>query len=368
MNATPSPHRSGMSAPAGVGALPSSLRFRGLTMTGQFLHDPENKRDIFFQGEGDVPRSFTVLIALGYKTDNLDLGRNGIAIIDNDNWRIVADACHAQASGLKGASAEQRRALEEICAFGWEEFASFCRTRETYRAGSGDIDIPGSKPAAGNAERQVKLGLRIHQEPDIRSDFIRGIHETGDYNLPRTTRRGMINDILMHPSQESRNGRTLAWDTRMNFSWDRSGRVEGGEEVCRSMDARWMAAVKEDDDLLRKACDEAFSPYLAEGFAALGLEEATCEIVAGGPEGEHLLLKSFRGTDLEFRDHRDLRQKIEALSEEDISNLWVTVRVLDKDLSRASRANEVQIHLNSLRAEKEQEWLVEADEEIAFVV
>ena len=249
-----------------TGALPSSLRYRDPQWTGQFLHEQAYKQTLFFKGEGDVPRSFTVLVALATKADrnaNTDLTRNGIAIIDNDNWRIVADKCLQQPSGLKGASREQCKLFEDLAAMDWSEFSSFCRSQSTYRAGSPDLDNRAAVPATGDAHNQAQLGLRKAEVADDRTDFVRALHETGEYNLPRTSRDGMVKDLMMRQSQLVRGTRMLSWDVGMNYAWDRSGRVEGGEDIGANFDSTWDREMEDNPEHLRAACDRAVAPYVA---------------------------------------------------------------------------------------------------------
>ncbi|MBW3243487.1 hypothetical protein KUV57_12505 [Epibacterium sp. DP7N7-1] len=351
-----------------TGALPSSLRFREPQWTGQFLHEAALKRTLFFKGEGAVPRSFTILVALASKPDrqaNTDLTRNGIAIIDNDNWRIVADRCLPQPSGLKGASREQRHLFNELAAMDWTEFSSFCRSQSTYRAGSPDLDNRSAVPDCGDAQNQVQLGLRGADVIDDRTDFVRALHETGEYNLPKTSRDGMVKDLMMRQSHKVRDTRMLSWDVGMNYAWDRSGRVEGGEDLCSSFDTKWEHELGDNPEHLRMACDRAVAPYVASGFNVFELgEKAGCELNLGGVNDKFLMLSSFGELDMGFSNFGELREKLNGMNTEDLVNLWTTVRVLDTDLNRSNRAFDVAWELNGIRSSLEENWVLEADEEV----
>ncbi|WP_027234422.1 hypothetical protein [Leisingera caerulea] len=355
-----------------AGALPPSLRYRDIQRTGQFLHEGGLKHHLFFEGEGEVPRSFTVLIALGYKAneqENLDLGRNGIAVIDNDNWRIVADSCLQQASGLKGASREQRKLLAEIREMDWQSFVSFCRSQKTYRAGSPDLDQAASQPDCGSIGNQVQLGLRHMEEVDERSEFVKTLHETGEYNLPKVSRDGMIKDLMIRQSQEADAGRMLSWDIGMDFKWDSSGHIDGGQDLSAQLDTRWRRAMRDEPEILSDAVQRAMAPYTSDGFNVLDLgESAACDLKFGGPDDRYLMLSAFGGQDMSFGSFRELNTKLKNLATEDLLNLWTTVRVLDKDLSRSCRSYDVAWELNAIRSEREERWLNEVEEEISFAV
>lgn len=291
--------------------------------------------------------------------------RNGIAVIDNDNWRIVVDRCLPQASGLKGASRQQRHTFEKIKEMDWAEFSQFCRAQATYRAGSPDIDQRAPIPAAGNEYNQVKLGLRAPTVNDDRTDFLRALHESGDYNLPPTSRDGMIKELMMRQSQEVRGKRMLSWDVGMNYDWDRSGHVEGGEDLGANFDRQWAQEMEANPSILRTACDRAVAPYVAPGFNVLELgESASCELNIGGAGDKYLMLGSFAGQDMSFATFRELREKLSSMETSELVDLWATVRVLDKDLNRQNRAHDVAWELNAIRASLEEEWLMEAEEEV----
>lgn len=361
-----------------TGAMPAALRFSNPQWTGQFLHEEALKTTLFFAGEGQVARSFTVLVALASKPSsapNADPTCNGLAVIDNDNWRIVADRCLPQASGLKGASRDQRKLFLEVTTMDWSEFSAFCRSQATYRSGSPDLDARADVPAEGNAERQAKLGL-IAPAPamtgvpsDIRSDLVRSLHDAGEYNLPPTSREGMVKDLMMRQSQTVRGRKLLSWDIGLNYAWDRSGRVEGGEILDADFDRRWMKEMAANPDHLRTASDRALAPYVVSGFNVLELgESAGCELNIGGDQDNFLMLSTFGEHDLSFRDFRELREKLAEIPDDTLLNLWTTVRVLDRDLNRQSRAYDVAWELNEIRAALEEEWLMEVDEEVHLVM
>lgn len=352
-------------------SMPTSMDHMKLDMTGQFLHEAAHKHAVFFNGEGDVPRSFTVLAALAYKPMNesdVDLSRNGIVIIDNDNWRIVADGISPQSTGLMGASPEQVDLLSQIAKMKWGEFSDFCRVQQRYRAGSPDIDMGASAPAAGSHENQTRLGLRNPKLDDYRNDFIRALNDLGEFNLPATSRDGMIRDLMMRASVEVPGGRMLSWTTDMNFNWDRSGNVARGADIDPTYDARWAKALRSDPSIMERATEAAFAPYLVPNYAVFDLEDdANCQLIASEHTSD-ILLSTYRGQDMSFTDFHDLRKKLSALEGDDLVYLWTTARVLDKEFNRLNRSSDVMPHLNTIRVDMELEWSMELEDEVSFNV
>lgn len=352
-------------------AMPAAMDHMKLDMTGQFLHEAAHKHPLFFSGEGDVPRSFTVLAALAYKPlneDEVDLSRNGIVIIDNDNWRIVADEICRQSTGLMGASPDQVDLLSQITTMDWAGFSRFCREQQRYRAGSPDIDMAAILPACGSHGNQARLGLRNPKMDDYRNDFIRSLNDLGEFNLPATSRDGMIRDLMMRSSATTVKGRMLSWSVSMDFNWDRSGNVNRGADLDPAYDTRWAKALRSDPTIMERATDAAFAPYLVPDYAVFDLEdEANCQLIAGD-DSDDILLASYRGNDMSFTDFHDLRKKLSALEGDDLVYLWTTARVLDKEFNRLNRSSDVMPHLNAIRADMEQEWAMELEDEVSFSV
>lgn len=366
MNAHPAEH-----AIQEVTTMPATMDHMKLDMTGQFLHEAAHKHSIFFNGEGEIPRSFTVLAALAYKPfneDEIDLSRNGIVIIDNDNWRIVADEIAKQSTGLMGTSPVQVDLLSQIAAMNWTAFSGFCREQPRYRVGSPDIDMAAHMPAAGSHENQERLGLRNPRLDDYRNDFIRSLNDLGEFNLPATSRDGMIRDLMMRASVKTSGGRMLSWSVDMNFNWDRSGNVPHGADVDPAYDVRWARALQSDPSIMERATEAAFAPYLVPDYAVFDLDdEANCQLIASA-DSDDILLASYRGNDMSFSDFHDLRSKLSALEGDDLVYLWTTARVLDKEFNRQNRSNDVMPHLNAIRADLEMEWAMELEDEVSFTV
>ena len=248
---------------------------------------------------------------------------------------------------------------------GWTEFAKFCRTIVGGPRGIADIDTVTAVPMSGNVEQQKRIGVYREPERDNRDDFLRGIHEEGMYSLPFTTRAGMMREILIHPVARRDGEIRLSWDIRMDHAWDRSGRIEKGEELCPSLDGRWKRRLADDPALLRQALDTVLEGYFDPDFAPLEMDNAKTELEQCLGE-EEIVLKSFNGMPMGFVDHSALRVCLTGLSDPELMTLWASIRVLDADLGRRTRTLMVQEQLNLVRHEIEQVWLDEVDEELSF--
>lgn len=341
-----------------------------LDATGPFLHDPRHKADISFDSAGDVPRSFTVVLAQGLLATAGREAASGIAIIDNDNGRVVCDGIQAT-SGTDGRpNATQLMAFALLPEMDWHAFSNYCRGHASYRGGIEDIDKALSLPHGGSRSRQVELGLIRPNFSDIRPIALREINSISamPYRFPVSSRKAMINEILPRLHYRAQDGsRALAWDIRMNFKWNASGHVEGGEAVERSMDRRWAAQSDRDGDAFKQACDQSLQPFVVAPFVALDLDPSrAAELDVRGDNGGFLVLSSFAGRDMTFSGPRELEDKLDAMSDDDLSMLWATARILDVDLSKGVRGAEMALAMNEVRAALEVEWLEEVEAEVEF--
>ncbi len=360
---------------AATPVLPDPYRAAGIAprQTGPFVHDPAHKAVVSFRTDGDAERSFTVLIAMGHREKRagcdgrsaVNLSRNGIAIIDNDNWTILAESIYGQASGIAGASIRQKEAFGTIGGLCWSDFSHFLRSCDGYRAGRAiDIDSGAARPAPGNFDNRVRLGLARAEDRDIRDAFVRAVHASGDLSLPRVTRRGAVAEIMAHATARTRNGISLAWDVSTDYSWDVSGEMPGREEVDPAFDGRWLLETRR-GDVVAAANDAILSVYIDEPFCALGIDEAPADLEMS-PDGRSILLAGFQGREMTFASTGDLSRHLSSMDDTDLLSVWVAVRSLDADLSCTTRAFGMRMELNRVRAELEAGWADEVESELDF--
>lgn len=331
-------------SPARPQRRPVRDRLGALKRTGAFLHRPEDIRRVSFALKDGDKRSFTLLVAVAQVQGATHVDRNGICIIDNDSRQVICEGFMVGKGRGGGASSEQIATLDRVADMGWLEFSEFCRSCPSYR---------------GNLSDECR---------DNRDDFLKGLDGVEGYRFPRTTREGMISEILAHSTWTDASGRKLlAWDIRMNFPWDKSGRVEGGEELCRSQDSRWKKAVEGTSKLFRKACEKTLKPFLDTDFHILdGEEDLLCDLDVAGSHGGWLVLRALGGQDLRMKSSSELAAFLAEASDAVVRNIWATLRALNVDLSRKNRVQMMSWTLNEMRAELESVWLEELDPELDF--
>ncbi|MCE6958397.1 hypothetical protein LAZ40_04915 [Cereibacter sphaeroides] len=311
-----------------------------LRKTGPFLHQEDHARVVRFDAGDGTRRSFTVLATPGRSSEPRS-ARGSIAVLDNDSGEIVVEG-HVAGGSRKVAVAEQVELVERIAGMGWDDFRTFCQESPGFRALS---------------EKSI----------DNRDDFLRSFDGVSDYSFPRRTREGMIRDIMSHGCSPCRDGKMrFSWDIRMNFVWDRSGRVQDGEDLCPSQDARWREALEEDRTLYRRACETALADYVDAPFRVLDDDDMLCDLEVIGVQGGWVILNSIGGKPIAAPTPGAMRQLLEGSCDVTVRNLWTALRTLDVDFSRKNRTFEMQWALNGLRAELEAEWLEELDPELMF--
>lgn len=349
--------------------MPSNLRSLKLEVTGQYVHETLHKRHLFFAaGENSPSRCLSIVVAIAHYdgSGGMKLEKNGIAIIDNDNWRVVADRIGQNKSGQSGADREQLRILENLTRMDWNEFTAFCRAQERYRPGVEDIDIPDASPTEGNPGNQKKLGLSDPRLQDYREPYLRALNDLGEYALPLASRDGMLRDIMMRASQiNTETGRRfLTWSLHMDFPFDRTGRLEaGGQDVDDKYNNRWNTTLKSKPEIMQEVVASAFSLYTEPSFSAFDMgEEWQCTLQM--TDTPSLQLMKWRGKDMGFSTFPELRSKLLEFDRKDLNGIWATVRCLDKDLNRVNRAADVQPFLNNKRVELETEWSMDLEEEL----
>lgn len=352
----------------------AARRGRDPVITGPYVHAPENIAFISFETEGETPRSFSILIAESMIVEGRTYPANGIAILDNDNVSIVFDRAYEQDVTGKGPSRDQRTAFNFIQALGWREFSYFCRTRDGYRGAIADIDSRQPVPDPGHRDNQLRIGALDPAFVDNRNALIRSLHAQPElpYSFPRASRDSMVNEIMAHLVHYGREGTShLAWDIRMNFPWNKTGKIitngeNDGEEVDPAFDAKWLATLRHDTEIFEKACDNCIRPFVDSGFSPFEIEEVRADLRVAGANGGFIALRSFNDTDMGFTTQEELHGKLTAMDDATVMNLWMTVRTLDIDLSREVRGNDMALQLNSIRAERELTWREEVEEELSF--
>lgn len=325
-----------------------------LHQKGPYSYEEGNIEEIRFRSSGDVDRSFTALIVDHVTDDPTSHHRRGIAILDNDNQKIVFDGLY---SDQPQSSILLRFRFASLPSLRWSEFSQLCRENSRYRGDIPDIDLITDIPNPGNQSHQAALGLLPSQ--DIRSDFIKAISEDPDtpYSFPPIDREGMEEEICRHLMYIDADPLVpysyITWDIRMNSGWNRTGRIKGCAGVDSGHDADWRHTVESDPSIVRQACQDALSVYLEPNCTIMDMEDYPCEFGIAGKNGGFLILKKFGNYHMGATRDVGISVRIQKFKNDAVEALWVICRVLDEDLSFENRRKdmEYQMHLSRVAYE-----------------
>lgn len=235
--------------------------------------------------------------------------------------------------------------------------------------------IPKRRQAAGQGGAVIKVGMARSARlgdaaplrekrviDDARSPLAIALHESEDYRLPATTLRGMTAELLARPMVSQDRDLYLSWDIRMNYRWRQDGRHDAGPENLRIHDARWRAHLDENPQIFHEACEKALSPWIDDDVDLLSLDgQLVCRFELRRPCLEDLVLTSFSGSSMAFRQRSDWADHLASLTPGAISDLWMATRILDTDLSRRQRADAMNYEYSLDRHELEADWSNEVD-------
>lgn len=318
-----------------------------LSTTGGYLHAADDIKEIRFPVSGKTDRSFTILKAVRAK-ESQSPDHAGIAILDNDNGLVVVDGIQS-AEGNDCPSLAFKMAL--ITSMEWREFARFCRSQPRYRGGIQDIDRANKCPLPGDPIRQSSLGLTPTAKSDARSDFFRDLSENPDvpYEFPAMSLEQMSDEICRHPTFVENGGISarICWDIRLNFSWNRTGRVKDGPQMSDAYDLYWRHEVSENPLILERAKNGALSEFLKPDAIVLGLEEFPCTFSLAGSKKGFLTLDRFAGCSMCATRDIDIAGRILRLRDNELEALWAILRVMDVETEEQHRRHtmEWQMHL-----------------------
>lgn len=321
-----------------------------LAVTGAYLHDPKWCADVAFETGTGSDRHFTLLIAQGVMKGSDPTATNGIAIIDTASGKIVCDGICAKADPTQVPAMDQRLSFNLIEAMDWSAFSSYLRTRPTYRGGFPDIDSGSEDP---DTAVPTEGDLVIDRTPsDLRAADLKAMNMATDvpYSFPASDRAKMIADISRNKIFVSEGESALCWDIRMGFRWNASGIIRGGAEVDPDMNDQWAQTCGVGSETFTACANEAVAPYVSGAFVPLEREGASAIVLEQrGAQGGFLVMTSIAGQDIAFADREELAIILDALDDNQISDLWASCRVLDIDLGRAARSEEMEWRMHDAR-------------------
>lgn len=195
------------------------------------------------------------------------------------------------------------------------------------------------------------------RSPDIRPALAIALHAAGEYRLPRASRESMIIELMGRPLHRHHGICHPGWDIRMSFPWQQDGRDPKGLETSRDHDNRWLEAVRDDKSIFHRACENALSAWLDDDVDLLDMDGALeCRFDLIEPGRDMLLLTDFAGQYMGFASRSAWIDHVRSLDDDQLGHLWMSLRVIDTDLSRQHRAEIMAAEYNRIRHEMEAEW------------
>lgn len=333
-----------------------------LRKTRSYFQHASRKEEVRFASSGDVERSFSLLAIDdigGNETGDL---KRGIAVIDNDNLRVVL---HGLDADKVNTDILVMLRIADLQTMEWHEFSEFCRKHPFYRGGISDIDHWTKTPHPGNAQNQKSYGFAFDLRNDIRSDLLRDLDENPEvpYSFPAIDRQGIEAEICSHLLFTERNGRRshIAWDIRMNMSWNRTGRIRNGTYIDPVTDHDWNQLILDDPDIIKLACTQAIADYTRGRTTILDMEEYPCEFRRIGSKKGFLIIENFAGHFLFATPDISIPERLVRLNDKEIEALWAITKVMDYETSRQMRIAEMEYQMHLLRVDIEHNnWKVHA--------
>lgn len=324
-----------------------------LKTTGHYRYAKKNCEEIRFISSNGLDRSFTILIVEDYIGDSEAADEHkGIAVIDNDNNRVVFDGLYAEYATSSPCVVFK---VADFTSANWTLFSKMCREHKNYKGGIRDIDTATPNPDQGNIDRQLKLGLTPQ---DIRSDFTKSISQDpkNPYSFPCRNRIGMEADICDHFTYVAPRGPAhLGWDIRMNIKWNRTGYKKGGTPLDRQYDASWRHTIKNNASVIKDAGDRLIAPYVSGPIGILDQDTFLCDFEIVGKNSGFIILKKFCGFHMGGSKDISIADRIFRLSDTQLEALWVACYVMDEDLCVENRRSQMQTQMEIARLDFEKQ-------------
>lgn len=290
-------------------------------------------------------RLFKVVIAGAYDAGIVGSEHNGIAILDENNLRVVLDQHAKESSGYFGPSARQKAEFDRIMEMDWTNFSKFCRDHPQFR--SPDFDFYKTRPD------------KFKPEPDrvIFPDKSKDDTEKSLFKLD--SRREMIEFLCDHSVHKIGNAYSpsaLAWNVKVH-DFDATGK-SGDGEVDPDLDDAWNEHVEQDGDLFWQACQSGLSHYLEGDYTTYpGADQGDFEFAVSGRSGGWLVLKKCGSIDpLQWESLSEMRESIRSLSDEDLIKLYRLVANVDHDTRQEAIQNEMKYQFSFLRENWEESY------------
>lgn len=304
-------------------------------------------------------REFSIVIAGAYDAGIIGSEHNGIAILDENNGRVLADQILQQSSGWYGPSEAQIAEFDRVRTMDWPAFTGYLREQKTFRGGMADVSWPKPQEFQPIADRTIF--------PDSAKPA------ENPYKMPLTGRREIIDFLKSHTVHHvdgPYSSWSLAWNIKVGGSFNSTGRFDAEKhpELAKeftpdpAFDQRWTDHVDKDEYLFNEAADNALRQY-REGSYSLweGSEDGAYGFQTTGRSGGWLILTKFadhEGRDMQWQDAKHLEGWLDGLEDAELVHLYKLVGQVDADVAR--RGDEMEYQYAFLRQGIEETWAAEA--------
>lgn len=262
-------------------------------------------------------------------------------------WKTVI------AAQSEGNIARAQKELQGLRSMSWDQFKKFCRISDGYVGKIADIDEDMEFPRPTTVWNALILGaLDLSNEPDIRPYPMRFQHDDVNlpYEFPPIGRLGIIRELAGHYRMSSPEGTRLAWRHNRPLMRDVTGSA-GGLMTDAEHDDAWAAHYISNKEEIRERVNEMILEDIQERHGLMGSD---CEFgFEPGMMAAETTLAMLDGTELTFANSHDMCEKLNAMSDRDLTHLWQQVRCLDYDFGEDRLESAWAQKMNQIRAEFE---------------
>lgn len=321
--------------------------------TGPYAHEPDMCREIRFATAGPVERSFSIVFATGCVTRPEDKAARGIAVLDNDNARVVTDGLRPVRGEPDESDPVATIAIEVVANMDWNTFARTCRSSSRFRGGISDIDILSDIPDAGDANAQISLGLIDKVPSDIRTALMRDAHvsEQVPYTFPPMNRRRMEAEVIS-AAKSNEDSVGPGWKVLPEDGWNRTGRVHGKPLPDPGLDHDWRVQVTRTPSVLVEAARRFAEPYTQAPSEIMGLGPLAKAECAFSDDAD-LFLTRLGEQSVTAPTMDAFRTRVREMEDDQLVHLWAACRVMAEDLSVEELRENLPYHVHDLRQEFE---------------
>ena len=297
----------------------------------------------------DAPRVFWARVAT--KRDGKDIEPELVVhdcgCTEEPLWKTVISGQSV------GNLARAQKELDGLNMMSWDQFKKFCRISEGYTGKITDIEQDLEQPRPTTLWNALILGaIDLSNEADIRPYPMRFQHDDANlpYEFPEIGRLGIIRELAGHYRMSTPEGTRLAWRHDRPILRDPTGE-NGSQQVSEEHDDAWAMHYLANKSEIRARINAMILEDIQERHGLLGSD---CEFgFEPGIRSAEATLAMLDGVDLTFENSHDMCEKLNAMSDRELTHLWQQVRCLDYDFAESRLETAWAQKVNEIRAEFE---------------